>query len=310
MAGAGRLRRQCRWHWHEGGWRSAAADRSHQPLGSLKRVLSSHARSRYCPAAVPEISDETVNIGDQLVFWRSAPAVGAPTLYLHGVPTSSDDWLPFLERTGGIAPDLPGFGRSGKRGDGAYTMETYDAFIEAFLGHLGVERVKLVVHDWGAVGLLWAMRFPQRVERVVAINCATFLPGYRWHRVARAWRTPMLGELVMGATTRFGLRRTLPRAVADGAWAHFDVGTQRAILRLYRSSPESKMEAAGRDLGRIGAPGLVLWGDRDPYHPARFGDGLAAALGDAQVEHLADAGHWPWHERPDVVDRVVGFLGE
>ena len=52
------------------------------------------------------------------VFWRSAPATGggATPLYLHGVPTSSDDWVPFLERTGGIAPDLPGFGRSGKPG--------------------------------------------------------------------------------------------------------------------------------------------------------------------------------------------------
>lgn len=255
-----------------------------------------------------ELSEHTECIGEQLVFWRNAPAAGTPTLYLHGVPTSSDDWLAFLARTGGLAPDLPGFGRSGKRGDGAYTMEGYDGFVAAFLDHLGTERVNLVMHDWGSVGLLWAMRFPDRVERLVVINAITFLPGYRWHRVARAWRTRALGELVMGATTRFGLRRMIPRPLADGAWAHFDVGTQRAILRLYRSSPETKMEVAGRSLGRIDAPGLVLWGDRDPYIPARFGDGLAAALGDARVEHLPDAGHWPWHERPDVVDRVAGFL--
>ena len=257
-----------------------------------------------------QINEHTESIGDQLVFWRSAPADGAPTLYLHGVPTSSDDWVAFLSRTGGLAPDLPGFGRSGKRGDGDFTMEGYAAFVESFLGHLGVDRVKLVVHDWGAVGLLWAMRFPERVERLVALNCVTFLPGSRWHRVARAWRTRGLGELVMGATTRFGLRRSIPRAIADGAWAHFDVGTQRAILRLYRSSDETKMEAAGRGLGQIAAPGLVLWGDRDPYLPARFGDGLAAALGDAQVEHLPAAGHWPWHEHPEVVERVVAFLNE
>ena len=56
-------------------------------------------------------------------------------LYLHGVPTSSDDWVAFLERTGGLAPDLPGFGRTGKRGDGDFTMPGYDRFVEAFLDH-------------------------------------------------------------------------------------------------------------------------------------------------------------------------------
>ena len=45
-----------------------------------------------------------------------------------------------------------------------------------------------------------------------------FLPGYRWHRVARGWRTPVLGELLMGFTTRWGLRRELPRELADAAW--------------------------------------------------------------------------------------------
>src|SRR5204862_101881 len=83
-----------------------------------------------------------------------------PVLYVHGVPTSSDDWIPFPERTGGVAPDLPGFGRSGKRGDLDYTMEGYERFLEAFLELVELDRVRLVVHDWGAVGLLWAMRFP------------------------------------------------------------------------------------------------------------------------------------------------------
>src|SRR5579863_8174612 len=39
---------------------------------------------------------------------------GAGPLYLHDALTSSDDLIPFLERTGGLAPDVVGFGRSGK----------------------------------------------------------------------------------------------------------------------------------------------------------------------------------------------------
>ncbi|MDE3070428.1 MAG: alpha/beta fold hydrolase, partial [Acidobacteriota bacterium] len=112
----------------------------------------------------------------------------------------------FLGRCGGIAVDLPGFGRSGKPGNRRYDIAEYDRFIESFLDHLGVARVELVVHDWGAVGLAFAQRLPERVERLVVMNAVPFLPGYRWHRIARLWRTPVVGELVMGSTTPAVLR--------------------------------------------------------------------------------------------------------
>ena len=261
---------------------------------------------------VPGAEEHTATLGGQPVFWRAFEdgerTDRAPVLYLHGVPTSSDQWLSFLERTGGLAPDLPGFGRTGKRGDGDYSIEGYARFVDAFLELAGVERVRLVVHDWGAAGLVWAQSAPERVERLVVIAGVPLLAGYRWHRVARAWRTRGLGEVLMGATTRFALRRAMPRALADTSWAHFDQGTQRAILRLYRSSSEERLAAAGAGLRRLACPALVLWGDRDPYLPARFADAYAAALGDARAEHLPDAGHWPWCDRPDVVDRVARFL--
>ncbi len=89
---------------------------------------------------------------------------------------------------------------------------------------------------------------------------------------------------------------------------HFDQGTQRAILRLYRSSPPDVLAAAGTRLGELSGPALVVWGKRDPYIPARFGNAYANALG-AELVELADAGHWAWLDRPDVVDRVVEFVG-
>jgi pimeloyl-ACP methyl ester carboxylesterase len=246
---------------------------------------------------------------DQPLFWRSAEGADPPVLYLHGVPTSSDDWVPFLERTGGLAPDLPGFGRTGKRGDGEYTMAGYDRFVESFLDHVEVDRVRLVAHDWGAVGLLWAQRHPERVERLVLIDAVPLLPGYRWHRLGRLWRMRAVGEVTMGLSSRWAARRFLPPALADQAWAHFDQGTQRAILHLYRSTPEDALARAGLDLGRIDCPALVVWGDRDPYLDPAFADAYASALGgETEVLHLHDAGHWPWHERPDAIDRVATFL--
>ena len=92
-----------------------------------------------------------------------------------------------------------------------------------------------------------------------------FLPGFRWHRVARGWRTPGIGELLMGATTRWGFRRELPAELADAAWDAFDHGTQRAILKLYRSAPPEVLARAGERLGEIRAPALVLWPEDDPY---------------------------------------------
>ena len=96
------------------------------------------------------------------------------------------------------------------------------------------------------------------------------LPGYRWHRTARGWRTPVIGELMMGFTTRRALRRELPRELADRAWEHFDQGTQRAILRLYRSAPPELLERSGARLGELRAPALILWPDDDPYIDAEL----------------------------------------
>jgi pimeloyl-ACP methyl ester carboxylesterase len=255
------------------------------------------------------------------VFWREAPVAdgASPPLYVHGVPTNSDDWLPFLERTGGLAPDLPGFGRTGKAGNLDYTIEGYADFIERYLDLVSVDCVSLVVHDWGVVGLAFAQRHPERVARLVVINAIPFLPGYRWHRTARLWRTPLLGELAMGATTRpimrFSTREArpgrepMPDAWLDTVFDHFDQGTQRAILRLYRSAPSEVLAAAGARLQTLTMPALVVWGQADPYIPARFGHAFAAALPDAELLELTDAGHWPWLDRPDVIDRVADFLG-
>jgi pimeloyl-ACP methyl ester carboxylesterase len=274
---------------------------------------------------VPELSEHTAELDGLPVFWRSAGATaggagtdGAVPLYLHGVPTNSDEWVPFLKRNGGLAPDLPGFGRSGKPGSLSYTIDEYDRFIERFLDFVGVERVRLVVHDWGAVGLVFAQRRPERIERLVVINAVPLLPGYRWHRTARIWRTPVLGELSMGSTNRRVLRflsresnataGPMPEVWLDSVLDHFDQGTQRAILRLYRSSPPAVLEAAGAQLRALRMPALVVWGMRDPYIPGRFGQAYASALGGAELIELPDAGHWPWLDRPDVIDRVVDFL--
>lgn len=254
-----------------------------------------------------DVIEKNERVGGLEVSLRQAGH--SPILYLHGVPTASWDWQPFLERSGGVAPDLPGFGKSAKPAGFDYSIAGYGRFLEAFTSAAGLERMSLVVHDWGAVGLAFAQRFPERIERLVVLSAVPLLPGYRWHRVARAWRTPVVGELTMGFTTRRGFRRSLPREVADRAWEVFDHGTQRAILKLYRSAPEHVLAGAGERLGELRCPALVLWPKSDPYIPAEFGERYAKALGGPVELDTVEGGHWTWLDHPPLVGRVVEFLG-
>jgi len=239
-------------------------------------------------------------IDGTLVSWLSAP--GPDVLYVHGVPDSAEMWTPFLERTGGIAIDLPGFGASGKPAEWPYSLAGYAAFLPAFLDHLGLDRVRLVVHDWGAV----ALTLGERIERLVALDTVPMLPGHRWHWVARVWRTPVVGELGMGFTNRFLLRRLggLSAEHADQVLRSFDHGTQRAILKLSRSADENLVA-----LDAITAPALVLWGERDRYLDPAWAGRIGAALGgETRVETVPGAGHWPWLGRSEILQNVQDFI--
>jgi pimeloyl-ACP methyl ester carboxylesterase len=249
------------------------------------------------------------------VYYRSAPAADVPPLYLHGIPTSSDDWVPFLELTGGVAPDLIGFGRSSKGGHLDYSLDGLAAFVAELLDELGIERVRLVAHQWGAaVGAVFAARHPGRVEQLVLLQPLPLVEGFEWPGLARRWRRPLAGELLMGSIPRRAFARTLRRGSPSesawpaervaSVWEQFDQGTQRAILRLHRGTPTTALEGV---LGGLHLPALVVWGDHDPWLDRGLGDRYTGLLPDAAIEHV-DAGHWPWLDRPELVERVAAFL--
>lgn len=287
--------------------------------GTRARILSGAKVAAQATGGIETGSVEVDGIG---IFFCRRGGEGPPAVFVHGNPTHSEDWLPFLERLDGpaLAFDLPGFGRS-ERPDPKrfeYSMYAYALFVERVLDELGVREHSLVVHDWGGLALIGAQRRPELVRRLVVINAVPLLPGYRWHRTASMWRTRGLGELSNRIWTRPALAAALregrgdwssfPPEFVDMIWDHLDEGTFRAILRLYRSAPESELEAAGRDLGRIGVPALVVWGLADRYIPARFGRAYAETLGGTELVELPGVGHWPWYDDPSVVERVVGFL--
>ncbi len=267
------------------------------------------------------IEESELRVDGVRVFYRRVAGAGTPTVYCHGNPTHSGDWVPFLERGGAaIAIDMPGWGRS-DRPDPArfdYSMYGLSAFLERCLEELGVERRKLVVHDWGALALIGAQRRPELVERLVVTDAVPFLPGYRWHWIAQLWRRRPLGELLNRTTTRSGFellmrqasgdRRPMPREFTEMIWKHWDSGTQQAVLALYRHADPDRLALAGGDLGKLSCPSLVLWGERDPYLPTRFAEAYAAVLPDSELEIVPGAGHWPWIDDARCLDRIHDFV--
>lgn len=244
-------------------------------------------------------------------------------MFVHGNPTSSSDWIPFLERIEGpaIAFDLPGFGRSARPDPARFdhSLAAYVDFVAKLLDELAPHRYRLVVHDWGGLALASAQRHPERVERLVVINAVPLNASYRWHWVARIWRRRGLGAAFNALNSRFATaqllrlarpsRRPLPRAFVDRIWKDLDAGTRRAILGLYRSADPDALGSAGSRLGELSCPALVAWGRDDPYIGIEQGRWYAGVLPGAELLELERAGHWPWLDRPELVERVVTLLG-
>ncbi len=218
-----------------------------------------------------------------------------------------------------VAPDMPGFGGADKRADQDYTLAAYAAHLGGVIDQLGIERVHLVAHDFGGpFALTWAAAHPDNVASVTLINTGVLL-DYKWHRLARVWRTPIAGELLMRATTprvaRLVVRHDNPGLPED--WVNriaghlLPVGTKRAVLRLYRSTRKEDMDALVEPLRNCDPDTLVMFGDADVYIPAVQAERQRRVFPRVRVEMLPGVGHWAMLEQPDrVAEFVVPFLRE
>jgi pimeloyl-ACP methyl ester carboxylesterase len=244
-------------------------------------------------------------------------------VFVHGNPGSSEDWADLAERVGAfgraVAWDHPGFGRASKPDDFPHTVEGYAARIERVRSALGIDRAHLVLHDFGGPwGLVWAAQHPDAFASAVLINTGVVI-GYRWHYLARIWRTPVLGEIFMATATRTGFRlllrhgnpRGLPRAFVDRMYDDFDSGTKRAVLRLYRATdaPGESAKQLSAVLRPLDRPAIVVWGRHDPYIPVEQAERQRETFPRVRIEILDGSGHWPYADDPEgVAELVVPFL--
>lgn len=254
---------------------------------------------------------------------------GPPVVLVHGTPTWSflyRDLIARLVAAGHrvVAADHLGFGLSDKPSGAGYRPEDHARRLAALLDALDLRDLTLVVHDVGGpVGLAYALDHPERVARLVM--CNTWLwPLDGDPNVARGARL-LGGALGRVLYTRFDLetRVILPRVFADRRRltpelrrhyaGPFPTPASRlplwAVARgLLGSAAWYEALWARRERLR-GTPTLLAWGIRDPFFGPTYLARWRAALPEAEVAELPDAGHFVQEEAaPDVAAHVLAFL--
>lgn len=287
--------------------------------------------------AMPEVdgvSHRWVQARGMRFHVAEAGAGADPVLLLHGWPQHWYVWRYLMPALAGrhrvLAMDLRGFGWSDAPRSG-YLKEEMASDVLAVLDQLGLERVKLVGHDWGGwIGFLLCLREPQRFERFQALGVVhpwieprtAIRYGWRfWYQ--QVISAPGIGYLAhrRGRFVRFVIRRwaTDPacwdeQTIDAFADSYVDPGHARAAVQTYRTFALREalrmLRGAYADTRLTVPTRLLIGGDDAPLHPALL-TGWQRHADDMQVEVIPGAGHFLADECPDLVaDRARAFFGE
>jgi pimeloyl-ACP methyl ester carboxylesterase len=262
-------------------------------------------------------------MGDRVELAVHDEGDGPTVLLVHGFPDSSWLWrhqVPVLTAAGFrvIAPDLRGFGESDRpEAVEAYGLAHSVADLVAVLDALGIERARVVGHDWGAVvAWLLAATAPERVERLVAMSVGH--PAGNARRTVedreKAWymllfQFPGVAEELLRrddwALLREWLRGDgdLDRYVVDLARP----GALTAALNWYRANaaPERELRPR-RPLPPVRAPALGLWSTGDHYlTEAPMRESAAHVDAPFRYERIEDASHWIPLDAPERVNALL-----
>lgn len=252
---------------------------------------------------------------------REAGDTDDPTVVLvHGLGAAgAHDWRHLIDELADdhhvIAPDLPGFGRSGIP-ESALSPQRYAALLRWLIERRGLQPVHLVGHSMGgAVALYYASEHPGHVERLLVANVAGIL-----HRAAfiRSLISPHPDLSGLPAGIRMSVRRFLDAGerlierLATGpdpteylreespAWRRLlaDRPNTNAALALMRTDFSGRLE-------RIDVPVTIVWGGNDQVTPLRTAHLLASRLPRSRVEVIDAAAHVPMVSHPATFRRIV-----
>jgi pimeloyl-ACP methyl ester carboxylesterase len=216
--------------------------------------------------------------------------------------------------------DYPGHGWS-EIPNTSYRPELFVRTVEAFLDHAGITEATLAgVSIGGTIPLVLASKQNPRVKKVVSVNPYDYGKGMgirRGNLVARLVFTlakvPVLGETVMRLRNPLVERRIMeggvsnPAALTPGFLAQIVAsgareGHYRAFLNLIRHA--HLWEDARLVYGKIGAPVLVVYGDRD-WSLAEERRRTVAAIPGARAETVVDGGHFLPLDEPERLAELI-----
>lgn len=268
--------------------------------------------------------------GAQMSYIDEGPRSDEAVVLLHGNPTWSFFYRDLIRQLAGsqrcVAPDHIGMGLSEKPENYEYTLERRIADVEALVAHLGLRRIRLVVHDWGgAIGFGLATRRPELIDRIVILNTAAFVSTRIPGRIALC-RAPGFGALLVRGFNGFAWpatwmamhARALTPAEKRGYLFPYGSWAERvAVHQFVRDIPMEKTHRSRATLETIESrlpllrdtSKLILWGGRDFCFNDHFFARWREIYPEAQVERLADAGHYVLDDGGSAArERVVQFL--
>jgi pimeloyl-ACP methyl ester carboxylesterase len=258
-----------------------------------------------------------------------ADPTSPPLIFLHGFGAALSQWrlnLDPLSQTHTVyALDLLGFGAS-EKASAAYKVDLWLEQVHDFWQMLIGQPVVLVGHSLGAlVALATAVRHPDMVKGLVLIT----LPSSR-QELLPEWLQPVVGAIEGAfaspllirplfqvirrpAFLRAVLRQvyTNPDNVTEEVISSFvtpalDRGAAQVLCRLVKArtqldfSPNSQ-----RLLPDLQIPILMLWGKQDRVIPVAWGRQLAALNPNIRLVEFANAGHTPYDECYEPVNREI-----
>src|SRR4051794_23709148 len=278
---------------------------------------------------LPELSgvehrDVTVN-GFRMHYAEAGS--GEPLVLLHGWPQHWWMWRgligPLATRFRVIVPDLRGHGWSEKPSS-SYRKQELAAGVGVLLHGLGLDRVRLAGHDWGAVtSLLVAAGHPERVERMVAMSVP-----HPWQRkpdpvaaAATSYQLVLAGPWGRYAIQHGFMRQMLKQGRSIGAFSEGEIEMYEAVQRepealsasvqMYRTFLTRELPAWLRGSfvpARLTVPTLWLVGEHDVL-ARRSDDGYREHADEMTLEKVPGANHFMPEEMPDALaERMLAFF--
>ncbi|MEC7786429.1 MAG: alpha/beta fold hydrolase [Nitrospinota bacterium] len=252
---------------------------------------------------------------------------GETLLMLHGNPTWSFYYrnliLDLKKSYRCVVPDHMGMGKSDKPQNYPYTLSQHIDNLVALVDEISLKDITLVVHDWGgAIGMGFAVRYPEKVKRLILFNTAAFLSKKIPIRL-RFCRIPGFGALAIRGFNAFALaainmacknRERMTDEVRAGYLAPYSNYSNRiANLRFVQDIPMrpdepsySLVKEIEENLGQFASlPIMIIWGAKDFVFNRHFLKKWQTVYPNAEVHCVSDAGHYVVE---DAYERILPWV--